>query len=267
MTEHTPSDPRPESDLVPALGRIGRAVEGLPPAVFLVDAGDRFVYVNRAAEALVGCARGDIVGKTVADALGSGGLGERLEVHDVLFKYHAACHGVHATIEAVRAIQAKAQIAPANIERVEVAVQNAYMDICGIPTPETGLEGKFSLRFCTALALAGQDTARTDTYSDENVKDPALVALFEKTTIVPKRDMKMKMADVTVHTRDGVVHREIGDVGIPATDLPQQWQKLVAKFKGCAEPVVGKDKAAEIIEAVRTLDLADDVSRLMQACG
>ena len=195
------------------------------------------------------------------------GLGERLEVHDVLFKYHAACHGVHATIEAVRAIQAKAQIAPANIERVEVAVQNAYMDICGIPTPETGLEGKFSLRFCTALALAGQDTARTDTYSDENVKDPALVALFEKTTIVPKRDMKMKMADVTVHTRDGVVHREIGNVGIPATDLPQQWQKLVAKFKGCAEPVVGKDKAGEIIEAVRTLDQADDISRLMRACA
>ena len=190
------------------------------------------------------------------------GLGERLEIHDVLFKYHAACHGVHATIEAINAIRAKIPLATDNIERVEVGVQSEYMNICGIPKPETGLEGKFSLKFCAALALAGRDTARTETYSDENVHDPVLVALFDKIDITPKRDMKMKTAEVTVHKKDGVVHREIGDVGVPATDLPAQWEKLVAKFRGCAEPMIGTEVATAVIDVARTLDRAKNVEQL-----
>ncbi len=196
---------------------------------------------------------------------GLAGLGEGFEVREMLFKYHAACHGVHATIEALRAVQAKARLAAADIERVEVFVQDAYMNICGIETPVTGLEGKFSLRFCAALALAGEDTARTETYSDANVKNPAIVALMEKVTVTPRPAMKMKTAEVAVHTKDGVVHREVYDAGIPDRDLPRQWDKLVAKFRSCAEPVLGAAKAGAVIEAVRTLDKAPDLSALVKA--
>ena len=194
-------------------------------------------------------------------------LGERFEVRDVLFKYHAACYGTHATIEACQAIQAKAHIDPANIAKVEVSVQSGFMNVCGIPTPSTGLEGKFSLRFCTALALAGEDTARIETYTDENVKKPALVDLFQKVTIVPKDDLKRMAAEVTVHTKDGIVHRGTYDAGIPAKDLSAQWQKLSAKFRGCVEPVLGTAKTEKIIEAVRTLETAKDVSVLTALCS
>lgn len=196
---------------------------------------------------------------------GLAGLGEGFEVRDVLFKYHAACHGVHATIEALRAVQAKARLDPADIERVEVFVQSGYMNICGIETPATGLEGKFSLRFCAALALAGEDTARTETYSDENVRTPALVALMDRITVTPRPAMKMKTAEVAVHTKDGVVHREVYDAGIPDRDLPRQWDKLVSKFRSCAEPTLGEAKAGKVIEAVRTLEMAQDVSALVKA--
>jgi len=198
-------------------------------------------------------------------AAGLAGLGEGFEVRDVLFKFHAACHGVHATIEALRAVQAKARLDPADIERVEVFVQSEYMNICGIETPATGLEGKFSLRFCAALALAGEDTACTETYSDENVKAPALVAVMDRITVTPRPAMKMKTAEVAVHTEDGVVHREVYDAGIPDRDLPRQWDRLVSKFRSCAEPTIGKEKAGKVIEAVRTLEMAQDVSALVKA--
>jgi 2-methylcitrate dehydratase PrpD len=195
------------------------------------------------------------------------GLGNGFEVRDVLFKYHAACHGVHATIEALQALQDQAHIEPADIERAEVAVQSEYMNICGIETPSTGLEGKFSLRFCAALALAGENTGRIDTYSDENVKNPALVELLDKITINPKPDMRTKVADVMVQSKGGVVHRESSDVGIPEKDLGRQWEKLVAKFHACAEPVIGQQKAGTVIEAVRTLETAKDISSLIAACA
>ncbi len=193
------------------------------------------------------------------------GLGEGFEVQQVLFKYHAACHGVHATIEALQAIQARSQIDPADIERVEVAVQSEYMNICGIDTPATGLEGKFSLRFCAALALAGADTARSEVYSDENVKNPKLVALLKKVSIHPKPEMRLKVADVTVHTKGGVIHRGSYDAGVPDRDLNRQWTKLAAKFQSCAEPVLGKEKTAQTIEAVRTLETSLDISALIAA--
>ena len=153
------------------------------------------------------------------------------------------------------------------IEQVEVAVQSEYMNICGIDRPETGLEGKFSLRFCSALALAGEDTARIETYSDDNVRAPTLVRLAEVTRIDPRRDMKLKVADVAVRMRDGVIHRQSADVGVPATDLGEQWRKLEAKFMSCATPVIGVEKAAAAVEAVRTFDRADDVHALMATCA
>jgi len=193
------------------------------------------------------------------------GLGKGFEIRDVLFKYHAACHGVHATIEALRAVQSKTRLAPADIERVEVFVQSEYLNICGIETPVTGLEGKFSLRFCAALALAGADTARTETYSDASVTDPVLVALMDKVTVTARPAMKMKTAEVAVHIKGGVVHRETYDAGIPDRNLPRQWDKLVAKFRSGAEPVIGAAKAGQVIEAVRTLDAAKNISALVRA--
>lgn len=193
------------------------------------------------------------------------GLGERFEIEDVLFKYHAACHGVHATIEAARAIQARAHVDPAEIERVDVAVQSEYLNICGIDTPATGLEGKFSLRFCAALALAGADTADVETYSDANVRDPALTALLEKVRIHARPAMPMKVADVTVLTRSGAAIEERFDVGVPDRDLTRQWEKLAAKFRSCAAPVIGEEKTARTIEAVAGLDRAADLSALAAA--
>ena len=190
------------------------------------------------------------------------GLGDRFEVRDALFKYHAACYGTHGTIEAIHAIRAKNEIDPADVERVELAVRTGFLDVCGIPTPETGLEGKFSLRFCAAIAIAGEDTARLETYSDENVKNPALVDLFQKVVVSEKDSLERMEAEVTIHTKDGVVHYEKYDAGIPAADLPAQWKKLVRKFRGCVEPVLGSKKTESLIQAVERLDETDDVREL-----
>jgi len=195
------------------------------------------------------------------------GLGEHFEVRDVLFKYHAACYGTHASIESALKLQEKAKVPVDEIERVEVVVEPGSMNVCGIPNPLTGLEGKFSLRFCTALALAGRDTARIDTYSDENVRSADMVDLFQKVEIMPKEGMPRMVADVIVHTKDGVVHRETHNAGVPAADLDAQWGRLVAKFEGCAEPVVGAEKTAGLINAMRNLEDAPNTAEIMSFCS
>ena len=46
------------------------------------------------------------------------------------------------------------------------------LDMCGIPEPRTGLEGKFSLRHAAALALRGSSTGPSG-FTDQAVLDPA----------------------------------------------------------------------------------------------
>ncbi|MCA8928803.1 MAG: MmgE/PrpD family protein [Alphaproteobacteria bacterium] len=193
------------------------------------------------------------------------GLGERYEVSDVLFKYHAACHGVHASVEALQDIRRSTGLAAADVESVEVAVQNEYLNICGIDRPETGLEGKFSLKFCSALALAGADTADPETYSDRAVADPPLVDLLDRVSIVARPEMEMKTSDVVVHLKSGVVHRGSWDAGIPDTDLARQHAKLAAKFHTCADPVIGAEQAGKLIAEVDALDRAQTIAPLVQA--
>lgn len=208
-------------------------------------------------------------GATQSDGVDGGaaldGLGDGFEVRDVLFKYHAACHGVHATVEALQAIRRQTRLDPADVQGVDVYVQSEYLNICGIDTPATGLEGKFSLRYCAALALNGADTAAPDTYSDASVQDPNVVDLLKRVRVTARPEMPMKTADVVVHGRDGVAHRGSWDAGVPDRDLARQWSKLVDKFHTCADPAIGAEKAAAVVGAVAALDRADDMTTLVRA--
>ncbi|MBE0593783.1 MAG: MmgE/PrpD family protein, partial [Gemmatimonadales bacterium] len=97
-----------------------------------------------------------------------------------LFKYSAACYGTHGAIEAARALAHENSIRPADIRHVQIRVNAGADRMCNIVAPRTGLEGKFSLRFNTAMALAGGNTSSPDSYSIDTVTRPDLVALQER---------------------------------------------------------------------------------------
>eukprot|EP00746_Dinoflagellata_sp_MGD_P146195 gnl/MRDRNA2_/MRDRNA2_78705_c0_seq1.p1 gnl/MRDRNA2_/MRDRNA2_78705_c0~~gnl/MRDRNA2_/MRDRNA2_78705_c0_seq1.p1 ORF type:complete len:534 (-),score=75.03 gnl/MRDRNA2_/MRDRNA2_78705_c0_seq1:767-2368(-) len=198
------------------------------------------------------------------------GLGTHFEVSDTLFKYHAACYGTHAMIEAIHSLQrSHAEVIDLEtVTKLEVTVQTPFLNVCAIPNPVTGLEGKFSLRFCAALALAGKDTARLENYTDESVADPRFVEFLDKVVVTGTERLEKMEAEVTIHLKSGTTLNAKHDAGVPATNLGEQWEKLARKFRACTEHVIGKRKAEKVIEAVRTLEVAqpEDISALVQLC-
>ena len=81
----------------------------------------------------------------------------------VSHKFHACCHGLHATLEAL----SKLTPGPADkIQSIVVSTHPRWLTVCNLPNPETGLELKFSYRGIVAAHLLGRDTAALDTYSD-----------------------------------------------------------------------------------------------------
>ena len=214
------------------------------------------------------CSQGfaDTQTKNYDPAAALDGLGHVFHTPDVLFKYHAACYGTHAAIDAAAMLKRNNNIDPANVARIEVHVKEANLKMCNIQNPVTGLEGKFSLRFTAAMALLGENTGLIASFSDDKVQDPEIIAVRDKITVVPSAEMGMAEAEVVISMLDGSEHRLRLDVETPESDLDLQWSRLSAKFLDNATPVIGAANARSVVDRVRRLEACRDIGEIVRLC-
>jgi 2-methylcitrate dehydratase PrpD len=184
-----------------------------------------------------------------------------------LFKYHAACYMTHAAIEAARKLRDQHGVTPDQVERIDVRLDESCDRICNIRSPVTGLEAKFSLRLTTAMGLAGVDTARLSTYSEEVAADPVLVGLRDKVSLEFSTGISPTFTEIELVLRDGSKIAAQHDAGIPATDVVHQGRRLEAKFSALAEPVLGAEKTARLIADIARFEELTEVHSLLAACG
>ncbi|WP_332824139.1 MmgE/PrpD family protein [Ramlibacter sp.] len=186
-----------------------------------------------------------------------------LYVRDNLFKYHAACYGTHAAIEAARHLRAHNNLQQGQVRRVTVRAAAGSEGVCNIPTPATGLEAKFSLRHVVAMALAGVDTANMANFSDELTHDPALGALRDRVHVELVRDCgALTLSEVVVETVDDRILRRRHDCGVPMADLGVQEARLQAKFGGIARALLDQESGDEVLELIGRLEELPDLSPL-----
>lgn len=180
-----------------------------------------------------------------------------------LFKFHAACYGTHAAIEAARRLRLQHALRPEDVRCVTVRVGAASEGVCNIAEPRTGLEAKFSLRHTVAMALAGVDTAGLDSFSDDAVRRPDVVALRERVAVeLAPQCPGLTLAEVVIETHTGTVLRQRHDSGRPAQDLHEQQQRLENKFRRLVEPVLDASEGDGLIDLVSQLDTLTDLSPL-----
>jgi 2-methylcitrate dehydratase PrpD len=191
------------------------------------------------------------------------GYAGRFLIRETLFKYHAACHLTHASIEAAGQLRERHGLDPEKIGAVEVRVAPPLLDVCNIEEPTTGLEGKFSLRATTALALLGEDTSDLGTYSDEKMAEPRLVALRDRVRVIPTEGIGPMQARVRIET-DGEHGEAETDINVPAADLDAQGGRLRRKFLTLATPVLGAGRAAELSDAVSSVQEMGSAAELMR---
>ena len=184
-----------------------------------------------------------------------------------LFKYHAACFGTHSSIEGLRRLRAEVGLAADDVEKVVVHAAPSQLRMCAIAEPATGLEAKFSLRQTAAMALVGRDTSAIAAY-DASVGDTAVVALRQRVEVAGDGDQGGPTS-VDVVLRDGRSLRAAHDVSVPETDLAAQRAALEAKFRALAEPVLGPERAGELVAALGQVASVPDVGAVARrlACG
>jgi 2-methylcitrate dehydratase PrpD len=187
----------------------------------------------------------------------------RFLIRETLFKYHAACHLTHASIEAAGQLRERHGLDPEKIGAVEVRVAPPLLDVCNIEEPATGLEGKFSLRATTALALLGEDTSDLSIYSEAKMAEPRLVALRDRVRVIPTEGIGPMQARVRIET-DGQHGEAETDINVPAADLDAQGDRLRRKFLTLASSVLGEGRAAELCEAAWSAHRIGSVAELLR---
>ncbi|HJQ59597.1 MAG TPA: MmgE/PrpD family protein [Vineibacter sp.] len=188
-------------------------------------------------------------------------------IRNNLFKYHAACYLTHAPIECVKTLRLNHSIAPDAVRRVTLKIDRETDKVCNIQKPASGLEAKFSLKLTTAFALAGIDTAAMDSYSAANANDPVLSRLRDKVEVDFQTDWPHTLAEMTVELADGRRLDARHDSGVPERDVGQQGDKVVAKYRALATPVLGEAKAEALLATVRRLESLDRIDTLLESAA
>ncbi len=206
---------------------------------------------------------------TMAKPLHAGrleGLSGRFLIRETLFKYHAACYLTHAAIEAAQRLREAHAVDPQAIEAVAVTVAPSLLGVCNIAEPRTGLEGKFSLRATTALALLGEDTGAVATYSDAKMAETSVVRLRDRVRVEVDRAFSPTRARVTV-VAGGRRLEEEADTGVPASDLAAQRRRLRAKFDALAGSVLGPRQVGDLAEMALGVDRLPSLRDLIRQLG
>ena len=131
----------------------------------------------------------------------------------------------------------------------------------GIAEPKTGVEGKFSLRFLAALALA-EGNVTLDKFTDEKVGDPRINRLRRKVNPTLVRELGFG-ARLSVRMKDGTEYREFRakPKGDPAN--PLSFDELVRKFRSTAGSAIPHENVERLIDRIRTLETLPDVIEIM----
>ena len=171
-----------------------------------------------------------------AAGIGAVDFGEGWELLRNTVKPYAACLLTHPVIDAARALAPEA--AGRTPERIELRVNPAAIRLAGKTDPQTPLEGKFSLAFCTALGLAGRPVAEAD-FSAETLADPALRAVLARVEPAAEPGRDTRSAVLAVQWADGGADRHETALARGNPGNPLSRAELETKFRSLAAPALG----------------------------
>ena len=190
------------------------------------------------------------------------GLGQDWEIQRVGIKPYSCGVVAHPPIDAVKRLRTERGIQPEQVDRIQLRVNPLVVELTGKREPRTGLEGKFSVAFCAAIAMI-DGAAGPRQFTDEAVAREDVVALRDR--IHPEADERVShsQAVATAYVRDGsAVTIEVAAAsGTPENPLSED--ELRAKFNDLVEPKLGERQARQLLDAVERLETHDGLAELI----
>lgn len=186
-------------------------------------------------------------------------LGDEYEVSYNIYKPFACGIVLHAAIDACIQVRKEYRFELDAIEKVSLQVHPIVIQITNLRDAQTGLQGKFSVYHCAALALI-YGAAGERQFSDENARDPAVLALRNRIEASPEPNFKRSQARVLVQLKDGRSYEKKIEAAIGSLDNPLSDEQISDKFRTLAEGILAPDATSHLIELCWRLESLPDFS-------
>ena len=174
------------------------------------------------------------------------GLGETFEIDLNTYKPFACGIVIHPIIDACVQLRNEHKLTGSQIVAITARVHPLVLELTGKKTPQTGLEGKFSVYHSAAAGILFGAAGERE-YSDAVVRDPGVIALRDRVTAVIDSTMHEDQTLVEVRLEDGRVLSKRIENAIGSLARPQSDTDLEAKFRGLALEVLPETQVDHIL--------------------
>jgi 2-methylcitrate dehydratase PrpD len=185
------------------------------------------------------------------------GLGTRWEFPNNGIKPYACGVVTHPIIDGVRRLR-EAGVAADRVQQIRARVHPLVLELTGKREPRVGLEGKFSVYHCAAMALL-DGNAGPGQFTDEAVMRPAAVELRRKVAVSPDPALRENQAEVTVTLADGRELSEFVEAATGSPENPMPDEELRGKVHDLVWPFLPRWKEQRLFELVESLEGSPDV--------
>lgn len=194
-------------------------------------------------------------------------LGEEFKILENSFKIHASCRHTHAAIDLAIEIVKENEFKSDDIDRVEVGAYKSTMDITDNADPQTQYESKFSIQYCTALALV-KGSANLDDFNEKDLWDSEIRRVAQKVNASLDPDVDGAYpekwgAKVKVVLKNGKVIEKRSEYpkGDPENQVSSE--QLQQKFSNLAT-ILPAHQRKQFAEKLLALDTIENVAELME---
>ncbi|HWO71920.1 MAG TPA: MmgE/PrpD family protein [Dehalococcoidia bacterium] len=188
-------------------------------------------------------------------------LGERWEIFQDGLKPYACCLVTHPAIDAALAIRSRPGFDAGAVRLIEAVVNPLVPELTHRPEPTTGLEAKFSVQHCIAVALLA-GAAYPAQFEAAVVNDEGVARLRRATRLTVDASIPEDACVLRVALQDGTWLEERVEHATGSPENPISDERLSEKFLALVSPMMG-EAAAALLERLWRLEGEPSVAGLL----
>jgi 2-methylcitrate dehydratase PrpD len=186
----------------------------------------------------------------------------------IIPKIYPSCSLTHPAIDMILDLKRERALEPDEIKKVRCGTDYRAPVTLLYHSPQTGLEGKFSMEFCIAVSIV-EGKAGIEQFMDQKARNPKIQSLMRKIEVYTHPELQDRkslgkgftLLEIELNNGDKISRRLGKPKGDPTN--PLSWDELFEKYSDCGKRSLTDQVIRESLDLLKRLDELPKVTKIM----